>query len=105
MALRIKHLSPVTLTSNASTYPLSATEVRAVSITIESRSSNTGTVSVGGSALSSTNGISIEAGKSAVIEYPLGRSSVGEDEFNLNEVYARSSANGDVIQIAYFERY
>ncbi len=99
--VRLVTLAPVTIADSDLKYPLSESSVFSNSITIESPSSNAGTVSVGGSDLDATNGTSLVPGSTAVIELP------GDDsrnQFDLAEMFVKSTVDGDVVKVSYVKR-
>ncbi len=102
MALRIYSLTPIVITIGSTAYPISATSIIASSITIQADYNNVGRISVGGSDLTINNGIQIEKGESAVVEYPT--SGNYTDEFDLSLVYITSASAGDTARITYIKR-
>jgi hypothetical protein len=97
--IKVNEIADVTLTSANTNYQLSSdTTLRSPSILIQAPSANTGIVRVGSSAIDSTKGIMIEAGKSAVIEYD------GPDCF-LSDLYARSTGAGDKVVVSFLKEF
>ncbi len=102
MAATIHSLTPVVVVMGSTIYPLSATPLIASSITIQADYNNVGRISVGGSTLTVNNGIQVEKGESAVIEYP--NSGNYTDEFDLSAIYITSASAGDSARITYIRR-
>lgn len=96
MAVTIKTLTAVTVTSAGTRVPLSATHLLVYSVTIQSLESNTGTQYIGDGTVSSTNGFSLSPGNIVEIDSPDAR---GVDQFDLNDVYVDSTVNAAEFRI------
>lgn len=102
MALILQALSPVTLTSSSSSYALAGSTKWAHSVTIQADYANTGTVTIAGSEVTSSNGIQLKAGESAVIEQA--PNTKPHEEFDVSLIYATSTQNGDKVRVTLIVR-
>lgn len=103
MALKLKTLAPVTLSSSNTAYALSTTdEVPYVSITISADSTNTGSVYLGDDTVTPTNGQEIRPGEAALINTPIRPS--GSEEFHVTEIYVTTATAGSKVRIVGWRR-
>lgn len=100
MAMKLKTLGRVTVTTAGTEVPLTAdTTLVAYKVLIKAKATNAGLVYIGDSTVTATNGFPLAATDSLIIDtvdYPKGMESV-----MLSDIYVDSANNGDSVQVMY----
>ena len=102
MAVQLQTLDPITVAIANQAYPLSDEHISVTSVTIEAEFTNVSHIAIGSSVVTTTNGIQVPKGDTALIEGP--RRPTGSDEFFLDEVFVTSSSAGDGVRIVAWKR-
>jgi hypothetical protein len=103
MAIKIFTLDEITIADSNIAQRLSASTIYVASVTIQADYNNGGRISVGGENVDNTNGIQIEKGESAVIEFPANHAGF-TDEFDLKEIWVVSTSTNDKVRVSYIKR-
>jgi hypothetical protein len=97
--LKLYNLEPLSLTSGVAE-SLSSTPLTVYNAIIVADAANTGNIFVGGSSVSTTNGIPVEPGNTLTLAVEVERNS----EIDLSEVYLITNTTGNTVRIACFRR-
>lgn len=97
MAVLLKTVATVTVSSAGTAVPLSSSSMMVYSATVQSLRTNTGYQYIGDSTVTSSNGQ--EFGPSDVAEVEGPPSAKGQEQFDLSQVYVNSSTSGAEFRI------
>ena len=102
MAVQLQTLDPVTVVSAGTAYPLSSTHTAVISVTVQAEFTNVSKIIIGAANISSSNGIEVPPGDTALVMIPeRGKAS---DEFFLDEVFITSTTSGDKARVVAWRR-
>lgn len=102
MALKLKQLTPITITTAGTRVQVSATQLLATSVIFQSDPLNTGKVYIGDSAVTSVNGLALAAGESCSITPEAVRGNF--TDIDLSDIWVDSSVNANVVRVSYLSQ-
>lgn len=89
-----------TVTTAGTRVQLSATQILAVSVSIQAKAANTGVIYVGGPTISSSRGVALSAGDTLAL-LPMARHN---EYYDLRAIWLDASVNGEGVAYAYRPR-
>lgn len=98
MAVKLKTVSTVTVSSAGTAVPLSATSLLVYSVSVQSLRTNTGYQYIGDSTVTSSNGQEFGPSDVAEVEGPSSPRG-GQEQFDLSEIYVNSSTSSAEFRI------
>lgn len=102
MSTKLTTFSRASLASSNVAQQVASSAIAVASLTIQAESTNTGSIFIGDSTVTTTSGIEVGPGDCAVLEGPLGPR--GPEEFLISEVYIVGANAGDKVRLSAFRR-
>jgi hypothetical protein len=103
MAQLLKSNAAKNVTTAGTRVQLTTTDTITSSVIIQAKNSNTGTIYVGDSTVSSTQGLELSPGESIAFTGD-NRNEGQADELVLSDIWLDSSVNGEGVQWAYYKK-
>jgi hypothetical protein len=102
MSVKLQTVSSVTTAVDNTAISLSASQVLTTTLTVQAEATNTESVFVGGSSVTTASGLELEPGDVMEIEGPNTRGIT--EEFDVQDCYIISTTAGQKVRLAGFQR-